>query len=368
MAITYPDGWNQIQFTLSNAVDLTKYNKITFTVEDASKPLKFGLHYWSEATGTIDLWTATAEADASGYYTFDLNPDTLTSGTSATTISIWSNGSAQTLKFHGVTFENDPNKKFESTYEVTYTAEQLTTSSSSAAYQNGAWVVAFATKDQDVTFNIPDVLNMAKCLGMTLHFSTVNGPVNFYVAKDVLAADGTRIDAMGMQGHYNLSYPALSDIEKAIRAYAEDGIDVGGITFWGVVDKYSWLQTASNVGGGSDGSLTQCPLLFDSDYKVKPAYWAFVDYSKVDPEYQEKKESVTEEPSEEKPEATPEPEAETSGEIPVDGDTAEIVEKGGLNMAAVIGICIAAVAVVAGGAVFAVRKKKKAPTGDSEIK
>lgn len=184
MAITYPDGWNQIQFTLSNAVDLTKYNKITFTVEDASKPLKFGLHYWSEATGTIDLWTATAEADASGYYTFDLNPDTLTSGTSATTISIWSNGSAQTLKFHGVTFENDPNKKFESTYEVTYTAEQLTTSSSSAAYQNGAWVVAFANKDQDVTFDIPDVLNMAKCLGMTLHFSTVNGPVNFYVAKD----------------------------------------------------------------------------------------------------------------------------------------------------------------------------------------
>lgn len=96
MAITYPDGWNRIQFTLSNAVDLSKYNKITFTVEDASKPLKFGLHYWSEAMGTIDLWTATAEADASGYYTFDLNPDTLTSGTSATTISIWSNGSAQT--------------------------------------------------------------------------------------------------------------------------------------------------------------------------------------------------------------------------------------------------------------------------------
>lgn len=94
MAITYPDGWNQIQFTLSNAVDLSKYNKITFTVEDASKPLKFGLHYWSEAMGTIDLWTATAEA--SGYYTFDLNLDTLTSGTSATTISIWSNGSAQT--------------------------------------------------------------------------------------------------------------------------------------------------------------------------------------------------------------------------------------------------------------------------------
>ena len=182
--ITYPDGWNQIQFTLSSAVDLTQYNKITFTVEDASKPMKFGLHYWSEETNTIDLWSATAEADASGYYTFDLNPATLTEGTTATTISIWSNGSAQTLKFHGVTFENDPNKKFESTYEVTYTADQLTSSSSSATYQNGAWVVAFASKDQDVTFNIPDVLNMAKCLGITLNFSTVNGPVNLYISKD----------------------------------------------------------------------------------------------------------------------------------------------------------------------------------------
>lgn len=82
--------------------------------------MKFGLHYWSEETNTIDLWTATAEADANGYYTFDLNPETLTNGTTATTISVWSNGSAQTLKFHGVTIENDPNKKFESTYEVTY--------------------------------------------------------------------------------------------------------------------------------------------------------------------------------------------------------------------------------------------------------
>ncbi len=124
------------------------------------------------------------------------------------------------------------------------------------------------------------------------------------------------------------------------------------------------------MGGGSDGSLTQCPLLFDSDYKVKPAYWAFVDYSKVDPEWQEEtKETVTEEPSEEKPEATPEPEPETSEEVPVDNGTAEIVEKGGVNIAAIIGICIAVVAVVAGGAVFAVHgKKKKTPTGDSEIK
>ncbi len=37
---------------------------------------------------------------------------------------------------------------------------------------------------------------------------------------DVKEAEGTRIDGMGMQGHYKLSDPKLSDIEKAIRAYA----------------------------------------------------------------------------------------------------------------------------------------------------
>lgn len=281
-----------------------------------------------------------------------------------------------------------------------------------AVYQSNEYIIKafqyankYAPADVELYYNDYNETDSGKVKGIVT------------LLKDVLAADGTRIDAMGMQGHYNLSYPALSDIEKAIRAYAEvvgkvqyteldlkagrdissdrereneykaqakryhdiyqllkkldaeDGIDVGGITFWGVVDKYSWLQTASNVGGGSDGSLTQCPLLFDSDYKVKPAYWAFVDYTKVDPEWQEEtKETVTEEPSEEKPEATPEPEAEASEEVPVDNDAAEIVEKGGMNIAAIIGICIAAVAVVAGGAAFAIRKKKKAPAGDSEIK
>ncbi len=268
--ITYPDGWNQIQFTLSNAVDLTKYNKITFTVEDASKPMKFGLHYWSEETNTIDLWTATAEADASGYYTFDLNPETLTSGTTATTISIWSNGSAQTIKFHGVTFENDPNKKFESTYEVTYTAEQLKTSSSSAVYQNGAWVVAFANKDQDVTFDIPDVLNMAKCLGMTLHFNTVNGPVNFYVAKDGNKAESywnIHNGTGAVQGSSITCGTLINQI--GVQAGRENDEFVPGttITLNGITFLMSGTRLDRPVNNGNDTSCSAGCFDFDSATK-----------------------------------------------------------------------------------------------------
>ncbi len=160
--------------------------------------------------------------------------------------------------------------------------------------------------------------------------SKVKGIVQ--LLTDVKNAEGTRIDGMGMQGHYNMFNPSIKGMEAAIRAYAEvvdkvvfseldlkasgdissedslkkeyvtqaeryhdiyllllklhkEGIDIGGITWWGTVDHYSWLQGSSNVGGGADGTMAHCPLLFDTNYKVKPAYWAFVDYTMVDPDW-----------------------------------------------------------------------------------
>lgn len=148
---------------------------------------------------------------------------------------------------------------------------------------------------------------------------------------DVKNADGTRIDGMGMQGHYQNTEnsPSIEQFMDAARAYAAvvdkvqltemdfqaspyydgtektygdedtrlayrykdfydaikqlraEGINFSGITIWGVIDKNSWLQTASFVGGGSDGKRHQMPLLFDDDYQVKSAYWAFVDPSKL---------------------------------------------------------------------------------------
>lgn len=72
-------------------------------------------------------------------------------------------------------------------------------------------------------------------------------------------------------------YDALKEIDK------EPGIDVNNITVWGVIDPNSWLQSRSDVGGASDGKKKQVPLLFDGDYKAKPAYWAFVDTKKLEP-------------------------------------------------------------------------------------
>lgn len=146
----------------------------------------------------------------------------------------------------------------------------------------------------------------------------------------VLAAEGTRIDAMGMQAHHKMSTPSVEEVEAAVRAYcevvgkvqwteldinasgtydgteatrdevytnmahrykeyydvlkkldAEDSIEVTGITMWGVIDKNSWLHQQAGVGGGADGIQKQCPLLFDDYYKAKPSFWAFVDPSKL---------------------------------------------------------------------------------------
>ena len=135
--------------------------------------------------------------------------------------------------------------------------------------------------------------------------------------KDVKAAEGTRIDGMGMQAHYTTMQESVADFEKVVRTYASivdkvqitewdvansrtampteqgiqneylkqanyyhsfyeciqklraEGINFTGITFWGVIDGNSWLQDRYPA--------TQYPLLFDNGYQVKPAFWAFTD-------------------------------------------------------------------------------------------
>ncbi len=137
--------------------------------------------------------------------------------------------------------------------------------------------------------------------------------------------EGTRITAMGMQGHYSVNGPTNAEIEASAKAYgkvvgnvqitewdmsASDEFDsadpelvtkeyedqrkmynlqyyglfaaqnsgdvkITGITFWGTIDKYSWLQFRSNVGGGNKTGASQCPLLFDNNYEPKPCFYVF---------------------------------------------------------------------------------------------
>lgn len=107
------------------------------------------------------------------------------------------------------------------------------------------------------------------------------------------------VDGMGMQSHWVMDYPSISMFEKSIRRYAalgleiqlteldirnpdnsqwalerqanrykelvtklvdlkKEGINITALVFWGITDATSWL-------GGY-------PLLFDAEYKAKPAF------------------------------------------------------------------------------------------------
>lgn len=181
-------------------------------------------------------------------------------------------------------------------------------------------------------------------------------------------------------------YRNFYEILKALDA--EEGIEIGGITFWGTVDHHSWLQESSTVGGGADGDLTHCPLLFSDSYKVKPAYWAFVDYSVIDPDYvatelvgpkteekqkdnaEDNKEDVKEEQSStgeasgetgntEAPvtEATPEPEKQEASAPATQAPKADEAEEGNNVVPIAVGGGVAGVGII--GAIVALMKKRK---------
>ena len=179
----------------------------------------------------------------------------------------------------------------------------------------------YAPRDVELYYNDFGETDNTKCEGI----------VN--LINDVKHAEGTRLDAFGMQAHYNvdgfsaaqfksvakkyaqaagkvqlteLDFKASStydgtaatkeseytkmaychkNLYEAIKALKAEGTNVSGLTVWGVIEPNSWLHSQSNVGGGANGSA-QCPLLFDGNYKAKPAYWAYVDASKLQPAIQ----------------------------------------------------------------------------------
>lgn len=179
----------------------------------------------------------------------------------------------------------------------------------------------YAPNDVELYYNDFGETDNTKCEGIVK------------LINDVKSADGTRLDAFGMQAHYNvdgfsaaqfksvakkyaqaagkvqlteLDFKASStydgtaatkeseytkmaychkNLYEAIKALKKEGANVSGITVWGVIEPNSWLHSQSDLGGGASGSA-QCPLLFDGNYKAKPAYWAYVDATKLQPAIQ----------------------------------------------------------------------------------
>lgn len=179
----------------------------------------------------------------------------------------------------------------------------------------------YAPKNVELYYNDFGETDNTKCEGIVK------------LINDVKSADGTRLDAFGMQAHYNvdgfsaaqfksvakkyaqaagkvqlteLDFKASStydgtaatkeseytkmaychkNLYEAIKALKKEGTNVSGITVWGVIEPNSWLHSQSDLGGGASGSA-QCPLLFDGNYKAKPAYWAYVDASQLKPAIQ----------------------------------------------------------------------------------
>ena len=179
----------------------------------------------------------------------------------------------------------------------------------------------YAPKDVELYYNDFGETDNTKCEGIVK------------LINDVKSAEGTRLDALGMQAHYNvdgfsaaqfksvakkyaaaagkvqlteLDFKASStydgtaatkeseytkmaychkNLYEAIKALKKEGTNVSGLTVWGVIEPNSWLHSQSNLGGGASGSA-QCPLLFDGNYKAKPAYWAYVDATKLQPAIQ----------------------------------------------------------------------------------
>lgn len=179
----------------------------------------------------------------------------------------------------------------------------------------------YAPKDVELYYNDFGETDNTKCEGIVK------------LINDVKSAEGTRLDALGMQAHYNvdgfsaaqfksvakkyaqaagkvqlteLDFKASStydgtaatkeseytkmaychkNLYEAIKALKKEGTNVSGLTVWGVIEPNSWLHSQSDLGGGASGSA-QCPLLFDGNYKAKPAYWAYVDATKLQPAIQ----------------------------------------------------------------------------------
>lgn len=137
------------------------------------------------------------------------------------------------------------------------------------------------------------------------------------LVDEIRAVPDARIDAVGMQSHVGISYPAVTgnnSYETAVKRFLEKGVDVQvteldiangsrkyssvmlkakykeyfkmflenrktegkngimGVTIWGLTDNGTWLNDLDQYKGN-----TQYPLLFDEHFNVKPAFYGVIE-------------------------------------------------------------------------------------------
>ncbi|MCR4734564.1 MAG: endo-1,4-beta-xylanase [Treponema sp.] len=134
--------------------------------------------------------------------------------------------------------------------------------------------------------------------------------------KKIQSSPGTRIDVLGMQSHISMSNPTTYLYELALKEFFKLGIDVqvteldigsgnsvctpalladkyaqffelflkyrkvpgkngiSGVTLWGILDERSWISKNG----------TEHPLLFEQDFRCKPAFYSVLETAKKEAE------------------------------------------------------------------------------------
>ncbi|WP_018924349.1 endo-1,4-beta-xylanase [Salsuginibacillus kocurii] len=150
-----------------------------------------------------------------------------------------------------------------------------------------------------------------------------------YELVEELLEDGVPIDGIGHQAHIQLDWPTIEETIETFDMFADLGLDqqiteldvsvygyppsgqwesfeeipssvleeqaerydelfelyedrdndISSVTFWGIADDHTWLDDRTENEDGKDA-----PFVFDPDFNVKPAYWAFMNEDRSDSE------------------------------------------------------------------------------------
>lgn len=190
--------------------------------------------------------------------------------------------------------------------------------------RNSPWYQITGTEYIEVAFRVarevggPDIKLYINDYGTD---DPVKRDILYELVKELLEK-GVPIDGVGHQTHIDIYGPPIERIIESMKKFAELGLDniiteldmsiyswnnrsdygenipdhiltlqakryqelfealkenkdiVSAVVFWGISDKYSWLN-------GFPVQRTNAPLLFDRNFHAKPAFWAIVDPSRL---------------------------------------------------------------------------------------